>query len=235
MTTMILMLSLSAQAGPFGRTAPEPPPPQPVELPQPPPPLVPEQTDEPQSPGSLYVESASREVTGVDVNTWRRGDIIRVLVVESTDTQLGSTTTTGTESDVSAEIRALFGAEIPQLGIGVDMSPSLGIGTERERTYVGDGRTASDARVTTSVACQVLEVLPGGNLRIWGFKEIRVNRETQYVTLEGIIRPKDVLMDGTVRSDQVAQAYVEVVGRGVVSDTTSPGLGARIIDRAWPF
>ncbi len=235
MNAMLFTLILGAQAGPFGDKKGEPTPPQPAAAPVAPGPVVPEHVDEPTSPGSLYVESASREVTGVDVNTWRRGDIIRVMVVESTDTNLGSTTSTGTNSTVDASINALFGAELPQLGMGLDLEPTVGIGTDRDRQFQGDGRTTSDARVSTSVACQVIEVLPGGNLRIWGFKEIRVNRETQYVTLEGIIRPKDVLMDGTVRSDQVAQAYVEVVGRGVVADTTGPGLGARIIDRAWPF
>ncbi len=203
--------------------------------PQPPLPLTPEEEVTEPSPGSLYVEQASREVTGVDLNTWRRGDIVRVLVVESTNTDLGSATHTGVNSENQAEISALFGADIPQLGVGVDVSPSIGVGGGRTRSFGGDGRTTSAATVQTSVACQVIEVLPGGNLRIWGYKETRVNRETQYVTLEGIIRPKDVAMDGSVRSDQVAQAMVEVVGRGVVADTQGPGLGTRIIDRVWPF
>jgi flagellar L-ring protein precursor FlgH len=204
--------------------------------PQPPGPIYPEDVASQSTPGSLYDEQASREVTGVDLNTWRRGDIVRVIVVENTNTDLASDTQTGVQSTNSAEISALFGADIPQLGgIGVDVSPTLGVSGGRDRRFQGDGRVTSDANVQTSVACQVIEVLPGGNLRIWGWKETRVNRETQYVTLEGIIRPKDVSMDGAVRSDQVAQAFVEVTGRGVVADTQGPGLGTRIVDRVWPF
>ncbi len=203
--------------------------------PAPPEPLYPDEVAVDPAPGSLYVEQASREVTGVDLNTWQRGDIVRVLVVEATNTDLASATTTGVNSETNAEINALFGADIPQLGIGVDVSPSVGVGGGRDRSFTGDGRTTSDALVQTSVACQVIEVLPGGNLRIWGYKETRVNRETQYVTLEGVIRPKDITMDGAIRSDQVAQAYVEVTGRGVVADTQGPGLGTRIVDRVWPF
>ncbi len=198
-------------------------------------PLAPEETYAQPSPGSLYLEHSSREVTGVDLNTWRRGDIVRVQVVESTNTDLGSATTTGVDTRTDASISALLGADIPQLGIGVDVSPSIGVGGERVRKFDGDGRTKSDSNVQTTLACQVIEVMPGGNLRIWGWKETRVNRETQYVTLEGIIRPKDITMDGAVRSDQVAQAVVEVTGRGVVADTQGPGLGTRIVDRVWPF
>ena len=199
-------------------------------------PIYPEEVAPVATPGSLYIEAAAREVTGVDLNTWRRGDIVRVIVVESTNTNLKSDTNTAVLSKNSAEISALFGMEIPQLGnIGVDVAPSIGVAGGRDRSFQGDGQVRSDADVQTSVACQVIEVLPGGNLRIWGWKETRVNRETQYVTLEGIIRPKDVTMDGAVRSDQVAQALVEVTGRGVVADTQGPGLGTRIVDRVWPF
>jgi flagellar L-ring protein precursor FlgH len=201
--------------------------------PTPPDVIYPEELVWSPTPGSLYHEQASREVTGVDL--WQRGDLIRVIVVESTNTNLGSDTQTGVDSESEAEIGALFGAEIPQFGVGVDVAPSFGLSGSRKRTFQGDGRVRSDSSVVTSVACQVIEVLPGGNLRIWGFKETRVNRETQYVTLEGIIRPKDIAMDGSVRSDQVAQALVEVTGRGVVNDTQGPGLGTRIVDRVWPF
>ncbi len=203
--------------------------------PAPPVPIFPEEVVLEPAPGSLYVEHASREVTGVDLNTWRRGDIVRVIVVESTNTDLESITQTGVTSTTEADISALMGANIPQLGIGVDVSPTLGVGGGRTREFEGDGRVTSGARVQTSVACQVIEVMPGGNLRIWGYKETRVNRETQYVTLEGIIRPKDITPDGAVESDQVAQALVEIVGRGVIADTQGPGLGTRIVDRVWPF
>lgn len=197
--------------------------------------IIPDEVGTASSPGSLYEEQASREVTGVDLNTWRRGDIVRVLVLENTNTDLGSKTHTGVDTETAAEISLLFGADLPQLGVGVDVSPSIGVGGERKRNFDGDGRTQSDSNVQTTVACQVVEVLPGGNLVIRGWKETRVNRETQYVTLQGIIRPRDITMDGAVRSDQVAQASVEVTGRGVVADTQGPGLATRVIDRVWPF
>jgi flagellar L-ring protein precursor FlgH len=68
-----------------------------------------------------------------------------------------------------------------------------------------------------------------------GEKQVRVNREIQFIVLKGIVRPQDIQMDNTVSSDLIARAEIEISGRGVVSDPQGPGIGTRILDRAWPF
>jgi len=64
---------------------------------------------------------------------------------------------------------------------------------------------------------------------------VRVNREVQYVVLDGIARPRDIRMDNTVPSSLLAQSKIEITGSGVVADKQGAGLGQRIIDAIWPF
>ena len=63
-----------------------------------------------------------------------------------------------------------------------------------------------------------------------------MNRETQILTVTGIVRPRDVQMDNTVASVLLAEPQIHVSGNGVVADRGSgPGWGARLIDFLWPF
>jgi flagellar L-ring protein precursor FlgH len=81
----------------------------------------------------------------------------------------------------------------------------------------------------------VVEKYPNGNLKIYGWKEVRTNRETTYLVLTGIIRPRDIQANNTIESDFVAEAKLQLDGAGVVADKQGPGIGARVVDHAWPF
>jgi flagellar L-ring protein precursor FlgH len=45
-----------------------------------------------------------------------------------------------------------------------------------------------------------------------------VNSERQVVSVNGLVRPADILPDNSVRSDRIAQLEVRVNGKGVVGD-----------------
>jgi flagellar L-ring protein precursor FlgH len=78
-------------------------------------------------------------------------------------------------------------------------------------------------------------MLPNGNLFVKGRREIRVNHETQYLTLSGIIRPEDIGPDNEISSVYVADARIGYAGTGPVADKQKPGWLGRIVDHVWPF
>ena len=45
-----------------------------------------------------------------------------------------------------------------------------------------------------------------GNLVVFGWKEVRTNRETQYLSLSGVVRPQDIRNDNTISSQVIAEA-----------------------------
>ena len=112
---------------------------------------------------------------------------------------------------------------------------SIEIGASSQNAFDGKGSTGRDSTIDAVLTCEVIEVQPGGNLRVWGWKQVRVNREIQYLVVEGIVRPRDIQMDNTIASNLLAKAKIEVTGSGVVADKQGPGLGTRLLDRLWPF
>ena len=74
-----------------------------------------------------------------------------------------------------------------------------------------------------------------GNLVIQGYREIRVNNETQFLIVSGIVRPQDISPDNSVKSTFIANARIEYSGTGVISEKQQPGWLARGLDILWPF
>ncbi|MDP2307130.1 MAG: flagellar basal body L-ring protein FlgH [Pseudomonadota bacterium] len=187
------------------------------------------------APGSLWSEPEARALVGMDGNARRIGDLITVKVQDNSSTSLGADTNTGRTTDSSFGISALLGLETSIPIANPNMGGEISLGGNSESTMTGSGSTSRQGTLAATVTCQVMEVMTNGNLRIRGTKQVRVNRETQYLTLEGIVRPRDILMDNTIQSDFIAEARIEFTGAGVLADKQGPGWGTRVADMVWPF
>jgi len=100
--------------------------------------------------------------------------------------------------------------------------------------------TIDDAQVLSfSMAVQVIDVLPNGNLVIEGIRQIGFSKEKQFISLRGIIRPVDIRgavgSTPTVRSQDIADARVDVVAEGVLTETAKKGWLQRLDDKITPY
>ena len=89
--------------------------------------------------------------------------------------------------------------------------------------------------LTGTIAARVIEVMPNGDLRIQGRREVTVNSEKQSMTLKGIVRRIDLDTQNTVLSSAIANAKIEYTGLGVVDDVQRPGWVIRIWDWISPI
>ena len=64
---------------------------------------------------------------------------------------------------------------------------------------------------------------------------MQVNNEAQYITVSGIVRPKDIDSDNRVKSTYLADARIEYSGRGVIADVQKVGWLTRALAVIWPF
>lgn len=201
-----------------------------------PPPVTAQPTSvEPSPPGSLWNEGTARILIGLDSNARRTGDLITVNITEETRTELLANTEANRESSVGGGIGSLFGLDKGATKANDNLDGELSLSVEGGSAFKGDGKTSREASVVGKLTCKVIEVQPNGNLVIWGWKEVRANRETQYMVVSGTVRPQDIKADNTVDSQLLAEAHIEFNGNGPLSDKQGPGLGQRVLDRTWPF
>jgi len=204
--------------------------------PPPPPPLpkvdVPAQTSKYISKGSLYKEGHFLYAVS-DRRARFVGDIITVKIVENYQSTDSVSQKSGKNSSVSASIGNLFGLENK---ISKYFNPSSAAGGSLSASTSGQGQYSRESKIVATISARVVKVLPNGNLVIEGVRTIKRNKDIEYITLSGIVRPEDIGPDNTVLSTQIADAYIEYSGKGPLSEATSgPGIITRILEALWPF
>jgi flagellar L-ring protein precursor FlgH len=102
-------------------------------------------------------------------------------------------------------------------------------------SFTGEGSNNRDGELDAYITARVIQVLSSGNMRIRGRQEIKVNSETQHITISGIIRPEDIDTNNEVQSTYVADARIEYSGQGAIADKQRPGWLMRALDHIWPF
>ena len=118
-------------------------------------------------------------------------------------------------------------------GTGID--PNLKVGGSSKTNFKGEGKTARSEYLTATVPAMVRKVLPNGNLFVEGHRVILVNSEEQHFYISGVVRPIDIDQENSVKSSMVADAEIEFVGRGVLTDNQRQGWLSRYLGWIWPF
>ena len=189
----------------------------------------------PLPPGTLYSEVGGRALIGMDNNARRVGDLVTVKVNEADSTSMSANTDLSRKSNTSAEITALLGLRKAILDANPNMGGTLGLGGGTATSTSGDGATRRENSLDAVLTCKITRVLGNGNLEIWGQKELRVNGETQYLTLSGEIRPRDLRLDNTVESSLIFGAKVEFTGQGDIANQQRQGWGTAVVNTVWGF
>ena len=196
-------------------------------------PLVAEKRPVP-AEGAIY-RAGSKNIYQ-DSRAHRVGDIVMVKIVETSSGKKTAETKTSRDSSVKGGISSLFGYERLFTGKDGSHTPSLtSINTNLEKEFNGKGETKRDSSVTATLSARVVNITPEGNLEIRGYREVRVNNETQHIILSGLVRPEDISTDNSVLSSFIADARIEYTGTGALASKQQPGWLANALDVLWPF
>ncbi|MCF8086268.1 MAG: flagellar basal body L-ring protein FlgH [Desulfohalobiaceae bacterium] len=193
-------------------------------------------TDNTATTGSLWQKDGGAD-KGMysDIKAYERGDIVTVAIYESASANNEAETNTGRDSSASVSMGSVFGLEERIAKINEGMDPTNLVQTSYENSFDGTGETSREGELQATLTTRVVEVMPDGNLKIQGSKNVSVNNESNIIRLSGIVRPEDIDAGNTVDSKYVLNANIDYKGRGVISDKQSQGWLVRIMDNVWPF
>ena len=195
-----------------------------------------QENGDPASEASLWSANGHRGLFQ-DLRASKIGDLVTVNIVETSKANKKAGTKSGRESSIDAGISNVMGWEtkLDKFGVKPAFSNTNMFKANMQNSFNGSGETSRDESMTASITARVIDAMPDGNLLIRGTREIRVNNETQFITLSGLIRPSDISPDNTVLSSYIADAKIAYSGRGPVSDKQRPGWLMRAVDFVWPF
>ena len=156
--------------------------------------------------------------------TYKIGDIITILVLETTSAVQKAGTDTQNQDNLSTSLTHTIDR------ISGTIAPNNQVNAGWGNKYKGAGSTTRSSNVVAAVSAQVTGIEQGGNLTITGHHKVSVNEEIQDIVINGIVRTKDVTSWNTVYSYQVANADISVKGVGSVGSASSPGILTRFFD-----
>jgi flagellar L-ring protein precursor FlgH len=171
-----------------------------------------------------------------DQRASRVGDLITVLVNISDSAALQTKSSSGTTGSESMGVPNFLGLEAlaPKM-ISSALNVQNLVNANSTGSFAGNGAIARNETVTLSLAGEVTQVLPNGNLVVSASQEVRVNGELRQLKVSGVIRPEDIASDNTISHERMAEARIDYGGRGQISDYQQPRVGQQLLDAILPF
>jgi len=178
---------------------------------------------------SLWRDDVSRAMVS-DKRAANVGDILTIVVAETTTATKDNSTKTAKQSSWAASVSSFL---FPGFAQYKGTSPAIDYSSNLK--HEGSGAINNSESIVARVAVRVIDVLPNHNLVIEGKRETSFSKEKQTVVLHGVVRAEDVSYDNTVMSYNVADATIKIDGKGTVSDSQNKGWFTRILDKVNPF
>jgi flagellar L-ring protein FlgH len=171
--------------------------------------------------GGLFENPTARNV----------GDVVTVMLEETTTAAKSSQTDTSKTTKDSLGAPTVLGMPVTIHGTAV-LSGAL----NNANSFSGAGDSKQSDSLVGDISVTVIKRLANGNLIIRGQREIDLNQGSEFIRLEGIIRPVDIAPDNTIPSTEVADARIAYGQHGALNDANAPGLLSRFFNFSWlPF
>lgn len=194
-------------------------------------PTLPEQPQAAAAPadGAIYHDAQGMELFA-DPRAHRAGDILTIVLVESTQASKKASTSTSKTDKADIAAPTILGK-----GLTFNGNPAS-IGLDGERSFDGNGSSSQSNQLTGQITVTVAQRLSNGNLLVRGEKWLTINQGQELVRIAGIVRPQDIGQDNTVPSTRVADARISYTGRGTLADANTRGWLSRFFNSKWmPF
>lgn len=174
------------------------------------------------SSGSLYSEQRGISLFS-DTRARAVGDIISIVLMESTQASKNAGTSIARESGIDVAPPTILGREDPDFSVDRFRGLTLQQSVASDSEFSGNGSTNQSNSLSGAIAVQVARVLPNGNLMVQGEKWLALNKGEEFIQLRGIVRPQDISASNSIPSTLVADARISYGGTGVIDRANSPG------------
>lgn len=192
------------------------------------PPMQPEVAAAP-ADGAIYHDNQNMELFA-DARAHRVGDILTIVLVESTQASKKASTSTSKKDKADVAAPTIMGKDLT-----INGNP-LSVGLDSDRSFDGNGSSSQSNQLTGQITVTVAQRLSNGNLIVRGEKWLTINQGQELVRIAGIVRPQDIGQDNTVASTRVADARISYTGRGTLADANTRGWLSRFFNSKWmPF
>lgn len=166
---------------------------------------------------SLWVKDSKSMIEDKKAN--KQGDLVTVIIAES------SSSIQQASKDYNKKLDHSNGSGS---GPVIGLLPEISVSSSQKGSSGGSASRANSFRA--KLTATITEVLANGDFRLEGTRSIETNGEKEEMKFRGTVRPEDIQPDNTVQSTFVADAKIEVTGKGAINDRQQKeGIISRIV------
>lgn len=177
--------------------------------------------------GSIYQPQRGYQPLFEDRRPRQIGDILTIVLDEEVSASKNSRSNADRDGSSSLEFE--------QLPDALDTLAEYGFDISGESDFSGGGGSQANNTFTGTITVSVLEVMHNGNLRVRGEKQIAINQGVEFIRFSGVVNPRAITGQNTVPSTSVADARIEYVGDGYISEAQHMGWLQRFFLNVSPF
>ena len=165
------------------------------------------------------------------------GDILTVFIEIDDEADLDNSTERKRTAGEEQGLTNLLGVAEGQLTkvLPEALDPSSLVDMDSSSNSKGEGTISRAEEVKLKLAATIVQKLPNGNLVIHGRQQVRVNHELRDLSLQGVIRPQDILNNNSISYEKIAEARISYGGQGNISELQQPRYGQQFFDVVFPF
>ncbi len=157
-----------------------------------------------------------------DIKAHKVGDILTVIISE----QSRATNQVTSKSEKSTKAEMSGGP-----GVGpLDFIPLFGVDAQNKSAFDGKGENTRNNNLQARMTVTVTDVKSNGDLVIQGSRTLGISGDKETIVLNGVVRQKDISVNNTIKSYQIADAEIHFTGKGQSSTGSRPGFVTRILN-----
>jgi flagellar L-ring protein precursor FlgH len=176
--------------------------------------------------GSLWNNQTVRASLYADEIAGDIGDILTIVVQEESEISTSKSSSVSKENSIGTQIQRL-------LDESEQSYPGLQWAIESE--FAGGGQVSDSQSAASRLSVVVIDRLPNGNLVVEGMRQVTMAGEINYAILRGYVRPADIREDNTILSSHIADARIEFVAEGSLTESQRQGWLSRLYNFLSPF
>jgi flagellar L-ring protein FlgH len=182
---------------------------------------------------SLWNDASCRSMAA-DKKAHAVGDILTLLIQENNGATRQNNTTTSKKASVNAAIASLlYSPSVSGLLTKKGTLPAMNYTSDTE--FNGGGSINNAETITAQMAVRVVDVLPNGNMVIEGTLRTAFSGEKQDAVVRGTVRPDDIAANNTLLSYNIADATIQFLSKGTITDSQKKGWFTKVWDKVSPF
>jgi flagellar L-ring protein precursor FlgH len=183
---------------------------------------------------SLWKADAAPTSMFADKKAHRVGDIVTVVIQENNGASRANNTTTARTSSINDSVSSfLYPPSASGLLTKKGQLPAMSM--TGASTFNGGGSIANQETIAAQIAVKVIDVLPNGNLVLEGRRQTAFSGEKLEAVLRGTVRCDDVTSTNTVFSFNIADASIQYISHGALTDAQRKGWFTTVWDKLAPF